>query len=98
MKKNRNDAATTTGQTPWDAYPTGAALLNPDDMAVEELRPFARAYHRKMHLGQKPINKKVQPCKQCSTELTARQRRYACPKCGTYNREVSAATKPVQDV
>jgi predicted RNA-binding Zn-ribbon protein involved in translation (DUF1610 family) len=59
----------------------------PEDMTLAELKPFMSEYIRRMRTG-KTTNPILRPCTKCGTLLNARQRRYACPKCGTYNREV----------
>lgn len=59
----------------------------PEDMSLTELRPYMAEYLRRKR-GTKPARAAVlKPCKSCGTQLSARQRRYPCPKCGTYNRE-----------
>jgi uncharacterized paraquat-inducible protein A len=59
----------------------------PQDMTISELRPYMVEYLKRKR-GTKPTRAVLKPCKKCSETLTARQRRYPCPKCGTYNREV----------
>jgi ribosomal protein L32 len=60
----------------------------PEDMTLPELRPYMAEYLWGKR-GTKPARAPVlRPCKQCGEMLNARQFRYPCPKCGTYNREV----------
>jgi ribosomal protein S27AE len=59
----------------------------PEDMSLSELRPYMAEYLSRKR-GTNPTRVVLRPCKECGEMLSARQRRYACPKCGTYNREV----------
>jgi ribosomal protein S27AE len=62
-------------------------MKQPKEMTLTELRPYMAEYLRRKR-GTKPAKPRVlKACKECGEMLTARQRRYACPKCGTYNRE-----------
>lgn len=58
----------------------------PQDMTISELQPYMAEYLRRKR-GTRPTRAVLKPCKECGKVLTARQRRYPCAKCGTYNRE-----------
>ena len=64
------------------------AINNLKDMTLAELKPYMSEYLRRKRSGKTPVPPILKPCKQCGNMLSARQRRYACPQCGTYNREV----------
>jgi len=62
-------------------------MRKPKDMTLLELKPYVTEYLSRKRAGRKPNPPKLKPCKECGEMLNARQRRYPCPKCGTYNRE-----------
>ena len=67
------------------------AHLDPHSMTLNELRPFVSAFMSKMRKG-KPVRERIElPCMGCCRMLSARERRYACPDCGTQNRNLKAA-------
>ena len=69
------------------------AQLDPRSLTLNELRPFASAYISKMRKG-KPVRPRIElPCAGCGRMLSARERRYACPDCGTQNRKLVAPAK-----
>jgi hypothetical protein len=63
-------------------------MKRPEDMTLGELKPFFAEFLKRKRKGRTPNPPILKPCKQCGRNLNARERRYACPKCGTYNREV----------
>ena len=67
------------------------ALLDPHSLTLNQLRPFASAYMSKRRAG-KAVRPRIElPCAGCGRMLSARERRYACPDCGTQNRNLKAA-------
>jgi hypothetical protein len=66
------------------------AKIDPRSLTLKELRPFASAFQSKMRKG-KPVRERIElPCAGCGRLLSARERRYACPDCGTQNRNLKA--------
>jgi hypothetical protein len=67
------------------------AQLDPRSLTLKELAPFMSAYMSKKRSG-KPVRERIElPCAGCGRMLSARERRYACPDCGTQNRKLSTA-------
>jgi len=66
------------------------AQLDPRSLTLNQLKPFASAYQSKKQAG-KLITPRIElPCAGCGRMLSARERRYACPDCGTQNRKLRA--------
>jgi hypothetical protein len=66
------------------------AQFDPRSLTLKELRPFVSAYMSKKRKG-KPARKRIElPCAGCGRMLSARERRVACPGCGTQNRNLKA--------
>ena len=63
-------------------------MKSPSEMTIGELKPYAAEYISRKRGKRATTPPILKPCKECGTLLSARQRRYPCPKCGTYNREV----------
>jgi hypothetical protein len=66
------------------------AQLDPRSLTLKELRPFASAYVSKQRKGKPARNRIELPCTGCGRLLSARERRYSCPDCGTQNRNLKA--------
>ena len=67
------------------------AQLDPRSLTLKELRPFMSAFMSKQRAGVQVRPRIELPCGGCGRMLSARERRYACPDCGTQNRKLSAA-------
>jgi hypothetical protein len=66
------------------------AQLDPRSLTLRELKPFMSAYISKLRAG-KPVRARIElPCAGCGRMLSARERRLACPDCGTQNRKLKA--------
>jgi NADH pyrophosphatase NudC (nudix superfamily) len=68
-----------------------ATMKQPEDMTLDELRPYMAEFLRRQRSGKPTTPPILKPCRECSEMLTARQRRYPCPKCGARNRNLAIA-------
>ena len=63
-------------------------LKRPEDMTLDELRPYASEFIRRNRIGKTARPKALKPCRDCGKMLGFMERRKPCPKCGHVNRHL----------
>jgi hypothetical protein len=71
------------------------AQIDPRSLTLAQLRPFAGAYQSKKLRGRLVRPRIELPCVDCARPLSARERRYACPDCGS-RRNRNLSTTPTK--